>query len=230
MKNKPKPRQLPKRQEEMDPTVDLRMQLDPACLSWELFLFGTVEPRKISELIQHMLLLDSTDEKRTINLLICSPGGECSAGYALIDIMTSLRHPVRTIALGEVCSMGSLIFIAGTPGERFIGSRALCLFHPLSEGMQDYAGFIKDRVKSLNISEGFADGLMKSRTSMPANLIEKANNGEVWFDAGEAIKYKVADKIITDNDTIAQMYAEIVNQKKRLASKARPVKTRARKA
>jgi len=230
MKNKPKPRQLPKRQDEMDPVMDLRMQLDPACLSWELFLFGTVEPRKISELIQHMLLLDSTDEKRTINLLICSPGGECSAGYALIDIMTSLRHPVRTIALGEVCSMGSLIFIAGTPGERFIGSRALCLFHPLSEGMQDYAGFIKDRVKSLNISEGFADGLMKSRTSMPANLIEKANNGEVWFDAGEAIKYKVADKIITDNDTIAQMYAEIVNQKKRLASKARPVKTRARKA
>lgn len=208
-----------KQEEENMPAMDLRLQMDPKALAWELFLFGEVEPRKISELIQHMLLLDSTDEKRTINLLICSPGGYCSAGYALIDIMTSLRHPVRTIALGEICSMGSLIFIAGTPGERFMGSRALALFHPMSECMADYAGFLKDRMKSVNYSEDFANSLMKSRTALPQALIDKSNNGELWLDAGEAVKHKVADQIITDNEQIANMYAEIVKQKRKYSPK-----------
>lgn len=192
---------------------DLRQKLDPNSLSWDIFLFDVVTPQKIAEIIQHMLVLDATDIKGVINLIICSPGGSCGAGYALIDIMRSLRHPVRTIALGEVCSMGSLIFIAGTPGSRLIGGRALVLFHPLSDMMQDYSPYLHDRVKSLDKSNGFNLELLSACTSLPKDMVDKAENGELWLDAGEAVKYKVADAIISDLAEINKIYAKAQKKK-----------------
>jgi ATP-dependent Clp protease protease subunit len=204
---------------EVEAGVDLRVRLDPGCLSWDLFLFGEVEHRRISELIQHMLVLDATNDKRSINLIICSPGGYCSAGYALIDTMAGMRHVVRTIALGEICSMGSLIFIAGTPGQRYIGSRTQVLFHPMSEEVADYGSFIKDRVKSIDHAQKLAKDLMRSRTGLPSDMVELSERGEIWLDSGEALKYKVADTIITDNEVISGMYKELLKERIKVSPK-----------
>jgi len=204
---------------ELESEIDLRIRLDSNALSWDLFLFGEVEHRKIAQLIQHMLVLDATNDKRAINLLICSPGGYCSAGYALIDTISGMRHVVRTVALGEICSMGSLIFIAGTPGQRYIGSRTQVLFHPMSEEVADYGSFIKDRVKSIDHAQKLAKDLMRSRTGLPADMVESSERGEVWLDAGEAIKYKVADTIITDNEVISSMYKELLKERARVIPK-----------
>lgn len=201
------------KKQEVESLVDLRVRLDPQCLSWDLYLFGDVSPMKMAELIQHMVVLDSTNEKRAINLMICSRGGDCGAGYALIDMMTSIRHPVRTIVLGEADSMASLIFIAGTPGMRFIGSRSMILFHPMSDMVADYSPYIQDRIKSHNLSNQFSEDLMKGRTALTKEQIYKANNGELWLGPGEAVQYKVADQIITDNEVITQMYSEITKQR-----------------
>ena len=207
---------IPRKKEQVvEAGVDLRMRLDPKCLSWDLFLFGDVDTQKSSELIQHMLTLDNTDIKACINLLICSPGGSCAAGYSLIDVMLSLKHPIRTIALGEVCSMGSLVFVAGTPGMRMIGTRAMLLFHPLSDVITDYSPYIKDRVTSINYSEGFANDLMTQRTSLTKELIAKANNGELWLDATTALKNHVADEIIVDKAVLDKIYARSIKTNKR---------------
>lgn len=195
--------------------LDLRPRLDPKLLAWDLFLFGPVEEAKVAELIQHMFTLDHTDIKSCINLLICSKGGDCGAGYALIDVMLSLKHPVRTIALGEVDSMGALIFIAGTPGMRMIGSRAMLLFHPLSDMITDYSPYIKDRIRSIDYSEGFANDLMTQRTALTKEDIAKANNGELWLNSGDAFSKHVADEIITDKETIAKLFKTLPKTKRK---------------
>jgi ATP-dependent Clp protease protease subunit len=202
-----------KKEQTVEGGIDLRLKLDPKALSWDLFLFGDVDVQKSSELIQHLLTLDNTDIKSSINLLICSPGGSCAAGYALIDVMLSLKHPVRTIALGEVCSMGALVFLAGSTGMRLIGTRSMLLFHPLSDVITDYSPYIKDRLTSINYSEGYANDLMTRRTSLTPDLIAKANNGELWLDATNALKHHVADEIITDKDVIAKLYTQTLKKR-----------------
>ena len=180
---------------------DLRGQLDPKGLSWDIFLFGSVEDDKMAETVQHIITLDQTNIKKPINLLMNSPGGDCSAGYALIDVMMSSRHPIRTIALGEVCSMGALIFIAGYPSQRFIGSRAMVLFHPVRDLIEDYSQYIKDRVKAIDYLEETSAKLMRSRTRLPEKLIRKSLNGELWLSPQEAVEYGVADHLIEDSKT-----------------------------
>lgn len=184
---------------------DLRMKLNPKALSWDLFLFEQVTPKKVAELIQHLITLDATETKATINLMICTGGGYCDAGYALIDIMLSLRHPIRTILLGESCSMGALIFIAGTPGYRVMGKRSQIMFHPISTSMSDYGPYIHDRVNSMDKTDIYSQQLMKERTHLPKDLIDKANNGELWLTPGEAVQHRVADGIISDTTTFMAM-------------------------
>jgi len=192
---------------------DLRGQLDPKSLSWDIFLFGAVEDDKMAETIQHIITLDQTAVKKPINLLMNSPGGDCSAGYALIDVMMSARHPIRTIALGEVCSMGALIFIAGYPSQRFIGSRAMVLFHPVRDLIEDYSQYIKDRVKAIDYLEETSAKLMRARTKLPEKLIEKSLNGELWLSPTEAVKYGVADHLIEDSKLDELMKADLPKTK-----------------
>lgn len=192
-------RQTPKRDMEIEmPGCDLRLKLNPKALSWDLFLFEDITPKKVAELIQHLITLDATDIKAPINLMICSGGGYCDAGFALIDVMLSLRHPVRTIVLGEACSMGALIFLAGTPGYRLMSKRSLVMFHPISTSISDYGPYIHDRVSSMDNTDVYSKQLIKERTHLPKDLIEKASNGELWLTPGQAVQYKVADGIITD--------------------------------
>lgn len=210
--------QSPKR-EAVEMGMDLRARLDPRMLSTDIFLFGEVEPRKVSEIIQHLLTLDTRTDDFMINMLICSPGGECDAGYALIDVMLSMRHQVRTIALGNAASMAALIFISGTMGQRFMGSRAMLMFHPLSDCMMGTKPYLKDRMVSLDISDKFAEQLMAERTGLGKAQLEKAANGEVWLDSGEAVKAKVADGIISDAALVAKLYAKVEAKAKKAKGK-----------
>lgn len=207
--------------------LDLRSQLDPKYLSWDIFLFGAVEDDKMAETVQHIITLDQTNMKKPINLLMNSPGGDCSAGYALIDVMMSSRHPIRTIALGEVCSMGALIFIAGYPSQRFIGSRAMVLFHPVRDLIEDYSQYIKDRVKAIDYLEDTSAKLMRARTKLPEKLIEKSLNGELWLSPSEAVKYGVADHLIEDSKLDELIKADLPKAKSEAKdSHAKPKSTK----
>jgi len=48
-----------------------------------------------------------------IQIILNSPGGYTDAGWAFIDLMHMLKNEVRTIAMGEICSMAFMIFVAG---------------------------------------------------------------------------------------------------------------------
>ena len=62
-----------------------------------------------------------------IQIMLNSPGGLVSSGFALIDLMRFIKNPVRTIAMGEIASMGTMIFIAGD--ERIITSNTSVMIH-----------------------------------------------------------------------------------------------------
>ena len=55
-----------------------------------------------------------------LNLIICSPGGDLNAAFAVIDTMRGSAIPVRTIGLGQIASAGLMIFIAGEKGQRIL--------------------------------------------------------------------------------------------------------------
>ena len=74
------------------------------------------------------------DRPELLNLIICSPGGDLNAAFAVIDVMRGSAIPVRTIGLGQIASAGLMMFIAGTKGHRLLTPNTSILSHQYSWG------------------------------------------------------------------------------------------------
>ncbi len=69
-----------------------------------------------------------------ITMIVNSPGGYCTDGFALIDIMMGSRIPIRTVGIGMIASMGLQIFISGEKGHRTLTPNCMILSHQYAGG------------------------------------------------------------------------------------------------
>jgi ATP-dependent Clp protease protease subunit len=85
-----------------------------------VYLWGVVDDKSMEKAINQVMLLDSLDPGKDIELFISSPGGSVTAGLALLDIMKLISSPVHTVCMGLAASMGSMLLSQGVKGKRKI--------------------------------------------------------------------------------------------------------------
>ncbi len=90
---------------------------------------GNVEDHMASVLCAQLLFAESQDPKKDITLYINSRGGLVTAGMAIYDTMQYVKPDIKTIVMGQACSMGSLLASAGTKGKRFMLPHARHMIH-----------------------------------------------------------------------------------------------------
>lgn len=159
-----------------------------------LHLFKEISSESVEHIIKDLIELGRDKKRRPITLYISSPGGDCGAGFALIDIMEKCRCPIKTIGVGEICSMAVPILLAGTQGRRYISKRAFIMIHPVSTGASDYLSFAKSRILNAEQVEKMYDDYIMSRSNLPKKILNEAKTKEKWLTAKEAIKYGLVDK------------------------------------
>ena len=81
---------------------------------------GAIEPAMANSIVAQLLFLESENPNAEISMYINSPGGDVSAGWAIMDTMQYIKAPVSTIGMGLVASMGSVLLAAGEKGKRFV--------------------------------------------------------------------------------------------------------------
>ena len=160
-------------------------------------MFTDINPKTTREFMIRFLDLQRR-AKTPINVFLNTPGGECSHGFAMADVMMRAKNTIRTIAMGEICSMGPFIFLAGTKGYRYITKNAFIMFHPLSVGSSDYLEFVKARLRNADQIEKIYDDFILSRCKIPRKVFEKCKSTELWLTAKQAIEYGIADKYWED--------------------------------
>ncbi|MCS5651398.1 MAG: ATP-dependent Clp protease proteolytic subunit, partial [Candidatus Marinimicrobia bacterium] len=94
-----------------------------------------VNPDNCKEVIE-FILKQNTEKKRKkrLQLMICSPGGDMPACFALIDVMKGSKIPIHTVGLGLIASCGLLLFITGEKGHRVLTPNTSILSHQFSWG------------------------------------------------------------------------------------------------
>lgn len=159
----------------------------------EIFLFGEITLELAKGIVRRLVALEKLNSK-IIKLRICSPGGSCSAGFSIIDTMQIISAPVHTIIHGETCSMASLISVTGA--KRFATENAIWMQHPLSDWMNDYSSFIKDRLKSHELLMKQMRKIYKECTKLSQKELKFLERGELWFDAEGCLEKGIIDKIL----------------------------------
>ena len=100
-----------------------------------VFLGVQIDDASADDVMAQLLVLESLDPERDIQMYINSPGGSYTAMTAIYDTMQFVKCNVQTVCLGQAASAASVILAAGTPGKRFALPHARILIHqPYTEG------------------------------------------------------------------------------------------------
>ncbi|HZV43633.1 MAG TPA: ATP-dependent Clp protease proteolytic subunit [Saprospiraceae bacterium] len=152
----------------------------------------------VANVIQAQLLfLESTDNKRDIQMFINSPGGSVISGLGIYDTMQYVSPEIGTICTGLAASMGAVLLSAGTKGKRTCLPHSRVMIHQPSGGMQ---GQFSDMEISYHLIKGMRNELyeiMAKHTGKTFEMIEKDSDRDNWMTANEAKEYGLVDEVLT---------------------------------
>jgi len=152
----------------------------------------------VANVIQAQLLfLESTDNKRDIQMFINSPGGSVISGLGIYDTMQYVSPEIGTICTGLAASMGAVLLCAGTKGKRTCLPHSRVMIHQPSGGMQ---GQFSDMEISYKLIKGMRNELyeiMAKHTGKTFEQIEKDSDRDNWMTATEAKDYGLVDEVLT---------------------------------
>lgn len=147
-------------------------------------------------IVSQLLYLEAEDSDEPIHMYISSPGGSVMAGLAILDTMELIHAPVYTYAMGMVASMAAVLFACGEKGHRYIMPNAEVMIHQPLGGTSGQASDIEIQANHiLNLKKRLYKILAKA-TKQHVKTIEKQSDRDNYFEAFEAIKFGLADKVL----------------------------------
>lgn len=162
-----------------------------------IFLNTDVNEHTASLIVAQLLFLASEDPKAPIKLYINSPGGSVYDGLAIYDTIQHITCDVETYGIGMQASMGAFLLSSGTKGKRFVLPHSTVMIHQPSSGAR---GKITDM--EIDLKEGLRlkkmlNEILAKNTGQKLEVIEKDVDRDYWMSAEEAVKYGIADKVIS---------------------------------
>lgn len=166
-----------------------------------------VNEHTASLLVAQLLFLESQGNE-DISLFINSPGGHVTAGLAIYDTMQFIKPDVCTIVMGQACSMGSFLAMAGAPGKRWVLPESRTMIHRVSSGTPGTRGSVhvqelqfEDTVRAMEESKRLNERLtqlyVKHNTAGKTyQEMFETMKFDTFLSATDAVKWGLADKVI----------------------------------
>ena len=161
-----------------------------------IMLDTAVTEQSASLIVAQMLFLESENPNKPINFYINSPGGLVTAGMAIYDTMQFIKSPVHTTVMGQACSMGSFLAMAGEPGKRKLLPNARHMIHQPLGGTSGQASDVEIQYKELARWKKVLTEIYAIHTGKDIETLEKDMDRDNFMTSEEALEFGLADEII----------------------------------
>lgn len=163
-------------------------------------LFGPIEQEVVKSAIEFIILENHLKQNEIISLFINTPGGAVSDGFALIDLMSISRIPIRTFGLGMVASMGVHIICTGTKGQRCITRNAEIMAHQFFSGTEGKHHELIAASRAAMYTEAILIRHLIKHTAMSETQIKDVlfSPTDRYLTPAECKKYGIIDIIIDE--------------------------------
>ncbi|MFC5526296.1 ATP-dependent Clp endopeptidase proteolytic subunit ClpP [Rhodanobacter ginsengisoli] len=161
-----------------------------------IFLVGEVNDQVANLIVAQMLFLESENPDKDINFYINSPGGAVTAGLAIYDTMQFIKPNVSTMCIGQACSMGSFLLMAGAKGKRFALPNSRIMIHQPSGGAQGQATDIEIQAREILYIRERLNKLYVEHTGQPLEKIELDMERDRFMNAVDAKTYGLIDEVL----------------------------------
>lgn len=163
-----------------------------------IFLAGEIDDAVSERICREIIEFNLDNKVDQIQLIVNSPGGSASAGFAIVDLIEWSRLPIHTTGIGMVGSMGLLIFMAGARGRRVVTPRTSILSHRFSAlAGGSHSQLIACRKEQDLLHARIVDHYLrysriKSREELEATVLRDVDS---WLSVEEAVSYGLADMV-----------------------------------
>ena len=161
-----------------------------------IFLTGEVEDHMANLILAQLLFLESEEPNKDINIYINSPGGSVTAGMAIYDTMQFVKPDIRTLCVGQACSMGAFLLAGGTAGKRAALPHARVMIHQPLGGFRGQASDIQIHAQEILKIKHTLNERLAFHTGQPMERIEKDTDRDNFMSAEEAKAYGLVDDVL----------------------------------
>ena len=166
-----------------------------------IFLSGEIDGGRAESVCEKIIEFNVGQDVDLIQLLINSPGGQCAAGFAIIDLMDWSRLPIYTTGIGMVASMALALFMAGEKGHRVLTPRTSVLSHRFSAfSFGNHSELVARRKEEDLLHQRLLDHYLahthlQSQDEVTDRLLRDV---DTWLSPAEAVEFGIADTIQAD--------------------------------
>jgi len=176
-----------------------------------IMLNGPVEDYMANLIVAQMLYLESENPEKEVNLYINSPGGQVTAGLAIYDTMQYIKCDVRTIVMGQACSMGSFLAMAGTAGKRVVLPESRTMIHRVSSGTPGTSGSVHiQELQIEDINRHYAES-QKINKRLTELYVKHNTAGKTYEELFETMKF---DTFLSAQEAVENGFADKVVEKR----------------
>lgn len=163
----------------------------------KIFIEGEIDADTACDFVKKVMLLNSEDSQKPIDVLINSPGGEINSGMLMYDVIQASKAPIRLFCIGKAYSMGAVLFACGNHGRYMLPHGELMIHEPLLGGrVGGNSSSIKSISDSLLETKKKMNKILAKHTGKSEKAIEKASNHDHYFSPEESVAFGLCDEII----------------------------------
>ncbi len=162
----------------------------------KVFLWGQVDDKSAKYVVERLLYLEMVEPNNEIQLIINSPGGYVTSGFAIYDAIQGISSPVSTICSGLAASMGAILLSAGAKGRRFVLPHARVMIHQPSGGARGTAADIEIQMDEIIKTRNLGAKILAENCGQPLEKVMKDINRDHWMSAEESLDYGIIDGIL----------------------------------
>lgn len=163
-----------------------------------IFITGEINDDSAKVVVQQLLYLEAEDPDAPVTIFINSGGGLVHSGIAILDVMSHVSTPLKTVAYGRCFSIAALLLAAGTPGLRLAYSNARLMIHePSCSYPKLQCSDIMIKVDELRHTQSTLERILSARTGRPEAEIAAAVQRDRYMSVAEAQEFGIIDNVVT---------------------------------
>lgn len=145
-----------------------------------IFINGIIDDLLSNNIVSQLLFLESEDKNKEINIYINSPGGYITSGMAIYDTMMIINPDIKTICLGQACSMAAILLLSGTNNKRYALPNSRIMIHQPIGGYYGQASDMNIYTKEIIKLKKIINEIISKHTKQSIKKIEKDSDRDYF--------------------------------------------------
>ena len=169
-----------------------------------IMIQGGIDGKVAGKVIRQTLLLEQDDPEKPIQVILNSPGGSVTEGFAIYDVLRFVQSPVRILCTGLTASIATVILLAADKKDRLSLPSARFLIHqPLIMGeVIGPASDLEITANEIIKTRALVNQLLADETGQPLEKVRKDTQRDYWMTAEEAVSYGLIARIVTSRSEL----------------------------